>query len=347
MKSTVFLCRLAAVAVMISSLLPAFGAKDFNAGSIRGAFYIYQPKEDMQVGKESKLMVVYNQYADKYEKFKECTNVSAAPTLNAPACLEIVSGPRKSSESDEIKNKLGEHTMTTYYNFFHYIVKPLEAGECVLDNVTFTVNGTMIKADPITLTIAPGEEPEPRDYTLADDVAEDNTPVLWAYVNTDNVNLRDQPSTAGKVCGKTIWGDFYSIQQLDGDWALIEIPYGGESSFKYINTKFITILNPGSITPEDLENSFSFDDGKNFGILYFTPAGDNQYEYTYMIKNRDMQEAGGNGIVDQGYGKVLYWMESLQQPDSYKENDVPTHAAEFDRKKGYMFYAGYLWKIDK
>lgn len=102
-------------------------------------------------------MIVYCQYTDEYEKFRECTNISAAPTLNAPACIEIVSGPRKSSESDDIKNKLGKHTMTTYYKFFHYMVKPLQAGECTLDNVTFTVNGTQIKADPVTLMIAPGK----------------------------------------------------------------------------------------------------------------------------------------------------------------------------------------------
>lgn len=246
MKISNFPLRMLALSVLILSLLPMFGAKDFNVESIRGSFYIYQPKENMQVGKESKLMIVYCQYTDEYEKFRECTNISAAPTLNAPACIEIVSGPRKSSESDDIKNKLGKHTMTTYYKFFHYMVKPLQAGECTLDNVTFTVNGTQIKADPVTLMIAPGEEPEPRDYTLAEDVDDEvEQPLnLWAYVKTSNVNLRDAAATDGKIVGKANRGDFYPIRQIDGDWALIEIPYGGESSFNYINTRFITVLEP-------------------------------------------------------------------------------------------------------
>ena len=191
------------------------------------------------------------------------------------------------------------------------------------------------------------EEPELIDYTLAEDV-EDEVPLnLWAYVKADNVNLRESPGTNGKIAGKANWGDFYPIRQLDGDWALIEIPYGGESSFKYINTKFITILEPDSITPKDLENTFSFEDGKNYGFLSFTPAGDNQYQYSYMIKNSDLQESGGNGIIDQGYGKVLYWMESLQQPDSFKDTEPATFEAEFDRKKGLLYYAGYLWEVDK
>ena len=73
-----------------------------------------------------------------------------------------------------------------------------------------------------------------------------------------------------------------------------------------------------------------------------------QYTDEYeMVKNQDLQESGENGIVDQGYGKVGYRMGALQQPDSFKETDPATFGAEFDRKKGLLFYAGYLWEIDK
>lgn len=346
MKISSWCYRIAMLSVMFLSWFPMSGAEEFRAGSIRGKFYIYPPKDELQVGKETKLMVVYNQYADEYEKFRECLNVSDAPTLNAPSCLEIVSGPRKSSDSKEITNNSGKHTLTTYYKFFHYTVKPLKAGECVLDNVTFTVNSTQIKATPLTLTIAAGEEPDTTVYEEYDEEEVESPRNLWAYVKTDNVNLRDEPSVNGKLSGKANWGDFFHIQEPGTEWSFVEIPYGGESSFKYINNKYITILESDSLTPEDLKNTFSFDDGKNFGFLSFTPCGDNQYEYSYMIKNRDMQEAGGNGIVDQGYGKVMYWI-GLQQPDSYKEGDVPTSEAEFDRKKGLLFYAGYLWEVDK
>lgn len=347
MKISSLAYRIAMLSVILLSWFPMSGAEEFRAGSIRGSFYIYPPKEEMQVGKEAKLMVVYNQYADESEKFRECLNVSDAPVLNAPSCLEIVSGPRKSSESKEIKNNSGKHTLTAYYNFFHYIVKPLKAGDCVLDNVTFMVNGTQIKAAPVMLTVAPSEEPDATCYEEYDEEEVESPRNLWAYVNADNVNLRDQPGVNGPVNGKANWGDFYHIQDLGNDWSLVEIPYGGDSSFKYISNKYITILESDGITPKDLENTYSFDDGKNFGFLSFSPSGENQYEYSYMIKNRDMQEAGGNGIIDQGYGKVLYWMEGLQQPDSYKEGDVPTHEAEFDQKKGLLFYAGYLWEVDK
>ena len=80
----------------------------------------------------------------------------------------------------------------------------------------------------MTLIIAPGEEPEPRDYTLAENVDyEVEQPLnLWAYVKTSNVNLRDAAATDGKIVGKANRGDFYPIRQIDGDWALIEIPYG-------------------------------------------------------------------------------------------------------------------------
>ena len=51
--------------------------------------------------------------------------------------------------------------------------------------------------------------------------------------------------------------------------------------------------------------------------------------------------------MDKGYGKVGYRMGALQQPDSFKKTDPATFGAEFDRKKGLLFYAGYLWEIDK
>lgn len=170
----------------------------------------------------------------------------------------------------------------------------------------------------------------------------------YAYVTKSNVNLRTQPSTSSAVFGKAEFGNIYLVMQTKGDWTQIEVSNGPDSDYPWISSKFVETLNHTGFPKEKLDASFSYEDGPDFGMLSFENAGKDEYDndlirYSYWIKNRDMQNDGGTGIVVNESGTVLY-LGSLSQPEQYMDE---VGSAIYDEKKGLLWYGGFLWKEDK
>lgn len=174
--------------------------------------------------------------------------------------------------------------------------------------------------------------------------AQDETP--YAYVTKSNVNLREKPSTAGKVFGKASKGDIYRIDgEKQGDWYQIEVSDGPDSWFPFISSQFVKVLNSSPMTKADLDKTYSFDDGNVYGVLYFEKDktdewGNDWYRYNILIKNRELQEMGGTGLIENKSDSVLY-IDNIMHPEDYADYPVVR-----DRNQGLLWYAGFLWKED-
>lgn len=175
----------------------------------------------------------------------------------------------------------------------------------------------------------------------------------FVYVTGKTVNLRQEPNTSSKILGTANHGDIYPVNDMGenvntaikGDWIQIETfgadAEGPYSQFPYINTKFVKILNNGEIPLEVLEAGFMFDDGVNFGFLEFQNPENEQITYSLMVKNREMQASGGNGVIDSQYSTVYLSNGNLSNPEPWL--DV-TGSAIYDSESGLLWFAGYLWE---
>lgn len=175
----------------------------------------------------------------------------------------------------------------------------------------------------------------------------------FVYVTGKTVNLRQEPNTSSKILGTANHGDIYPVNDMGenvntaikGDWIQIETfgadAEGPYSQFPYINTKFVKILNNGEIPLEALETGFMFDDGINFGFLEFQNPENEQITYSLMVKNREMQESGGNGVIDSQYSTIRFCNGILSNPEPWV--DV-TGSAVYDSESGLLWFAGYLWE---
>lgn len=171
----------------------------------------------------------------------------------------------------------------------------------------------------------------------------------YVYVTGNSVNLRQAPDITSQIMGKTTTGDVHPVYDYNGegyqgDWIQIEIfdadeegPYG---QFVFINKNFVKVLNDSPIPPAVLAEGFEFDDGMNFGFLQFEEPENGEVRYTLMVKNREMQESGGNGIIDNQYDTVRYDGETLLNPEPW----IDIANAIYDAATGQMWFAGYLWE---
>lgn len=175
----------------------------------------------------------------------------------------------------------------------------------------------------------------------------------FVYVTGKTVNLRQEPSTSSKILGTANLGDIYPVSDMGdnvnsaikGDWIQIET-LGGDaespySQFPYINRNFVKILNNDEIPLEVLEAGFMFDDSVNFGFLEFQNPENEQITYSLMVKNREMQESGGNGVIDSQYSTIRFSNGNLSNPEPWV--DV-TGSAVYDSESGLLWFAGYLWE---
>lgn len=173
----------------------------------------------------------------------------------------------------------------------------------------------------------------------------------FVYVTGKTVNLRQEPNTTGSILGTANLGDIYPVNDMDGDsviqgdWIQIETlgadAEGPYSQFPYINRNFVKILNNDEIPLEALEAGFMFDDGVNFGFLEFQNPENGQITYSLMVKNREMQESGGNGVIDSQYSTIRFSNGNLSNPEPWI--DV-TGSAVYDSESGLLWFAGYLWE---
>lgn len=175
--------------------------------------------------------------------------------------------------------------------------------------------------------------------------AQEESSSSFAYVTKSNVNLRENPTTSSRVVGKANMGDIHRIEENHGAWYRIEISEGPESWYPCISAQFVKVLN-NSVVPESaLESTYSFDDGNIYGVLYFEKDGKDQwnnewYQYHLIIKNRELQESGGTGVIDNSSGKVMY-LNNIMQPDEYMDYPVV-----YDQRQSLLWYAGFLWNKD-
>ncbi len=168
----------------------------------------------------------------------------------------------------------------------------------------------------------------------------------YAYVTKQNVNLREGPSTSSKAIGKANLGDIHPIEEKIGDWYVIEISEGPDSWYPCISAQFVKVLNSNEMTPEALSSSYSFDDGGNYGMLEFEKDktdewGNDWYRFNILVKNRQMQEQGGSGVIENRSESVLYIGNSIMNPEDYVDYPVV-----YDKSQNLLWYAGYLWKKD-
>lgn len=175
--------------------------------------------------------------------------------------------------------------------------------------------------------------------------AQDET--SFAYVTKSNVNLREKPSTSARIFDKASKGDIYLIcGEKQGDWYQIEVSNGPDSWFPFVSSQLVKVLNSTPMTKADLDKTYSFDDGTVYGILYFEKDktdewGNLWYRYNVLIKNRELQEMGGTGIVESKSNSVLY-IDNIMNPEEYCDYPVV-----YDRKQGLLWYDGFLWNEDK
>lgn len=169
----------------------------------------------------------------------------------------------------------------------------------------------------------------------------------FAYVKASGVNLRIEPSTSSIVAAKADHGDMYLITDSNGDWLQIEDSNGPESDFYWISSKFVDILNYDLFPEEKLNSLYDFDDGVNFGMLEFQKNGMDEYgntvvEYSCLVKNRELQESGGNGVMINEAGKVLYLGGgTLTPPEGWED-----YPLVFDKKQGKLYFLGLLWDAE-
>lgn len=169
----------------------------------------------------------------------------------------------------------------------------------------------------------------------------------FAYVKASGVNLRSKPSPTSTVVGKADQGNIYLVSESNGDWLLVEDSNGPESDYYWISSKFVDILNYDLFPEEKLNSTYEFDDGVNFGMLEFQKNGVDEYgntvvEYSYMVKNRELQESGGNGVVLNEAGKMLYLGGgTLTAPEGWED-----YPLVFDKKQGKLYFCGLLWQAE-
>ncbi len=69
--------------------------------------------------------------------------------------------------------------------------------------------------------------------------------------------------------------------------------------------------------------------------------GNDWYRFNILVKNRQMQEQGGSGVIENRSESVLYIGNSIMNPEDYVDYPVV-----YDKSQNLLWYAGYLWKKD-
>lgn len=168
------------------------------------------------------------------------------------------------------------------------------------------------------------------------------------YVQGDKVNMRSGPSTSSQVIGRVMAGEIGTLTDRKEGWVQMETCVGPDCQTGWVSSQFVTVLNE-EVVPEDaLLRGFIYDDGDNFGMLQFKKVGKDQWgnillEYSFWIKNFELAEAGGTGIVVCESGTVPYTGAFLQQPENY----IDGYSTVYDSRQGLMYYAGILWDENK
>lgn len=167
----------------------------------------------------------------------------------------------------------------------------------------------------------------------------------YAYVKTSGVNLRARPSTSAAIGDKASEGSVYRVLSTDGDWIQVEVSYGPESSYYWMSSQFVDILKHKGFPENKLTSQFSYDKGSDFGMLTFEKLGADEYDnikvsFHYMVKNGDLMESGGNGVVLNESGEILYFGSgALGSPDGWEDYPIV-----YDAERGLLYFCGILWK---
>lgn len=166
----------------------------------------------------------------------------------------------------------------------------------------------------------------------------------YAYVKTSGVNLRAKPSTSAAIGDKATEGSVYPVLSTNGDWIEIEVSEGPESTYYWISSKFVDILRHKGFPENKLTSLFSYAKGSDFGTLTFEKLGTDEYDnikvsYNYIIKNKDLMESGGNGVVLNESGEIMYFGNgSLNTPDGWEDYPIV-----YDAERGLLYFCGILW----
>ncbi len=174
---------------------------------------------------------------------------------------------------------------------------------------------------------------------------DDTEATTYAYVKASGVNLRTKPSTSSAIGAKASIGNIYPVLATNGEWIQVEVAEGPESNYYWLSSKFVDILKHKGFPENKLSSRFSYEKGKDFGMLNFKKIGNDEYDNTkvsfhYTIKNSDLQATGGNGIVLNKSGEILYiGTGSLLPPEGWEDSPIV-----YDREKGLLYFCGILWK---
>lgn len=164
----------------------------------------------------------------------------------------------------------------------------------------------------------------------------------YVYISSPRVNLRWEPSITSAICRTASYGEYFFVWDILDEWYMIDDPEEGpESTLLFVNKNFANLIT-GNCQIEHIDGkSFSFDDGNCFGILSFSNPDSGRVEYSVMIKSRELQESGGNGVLDMSSDRVEYVSGCLSQPSIFWDSPVV-----YDKNAGKLLYYGMVWDED-
>lgn len=167
-----------------------------------------------------------------------------------------------------------------------------------------------------------------------------------AFVNANSVNVRQNPSSNSKKIGSL---DKYSAVEIYNEvspsgWAPIAFfSEDGDPITAFISDSYITKLSNAPISKDKFNGKPLYlktaEDSDLTGILELEITGNNEIVGSYVLKSKEMMEAGGSGTIDSFSFEGVY---NDGGSIAIYDNDSPVF---YDPNYGVLYLLGYLWEI--
>lgn len=167
-----------------------------------------------------------------------------------------------------------------------------------------------------------------------------------AFVNANSVNVRQNPSSNSKIIGsleKYSAVEIYNEDSASGWTPIAFFSEDGDPITAFISDSYITRLANAPISKDKFTGKPLYlktaEDSDLTGVLELKIKGNDVIVGSYVLKSKEMMEAGGSGTIDSFSFEGVY---NDGGAIAIYDNDSPVF---YDPNYGVLYLLGYLWEI--